>query len=169
MPSVNSEGKLWGVFLVPSRELFWAVYACIHALEQSRHDDGDASFKRLAKEWQTWLDYVKTTAAQVFYRGNGRICAVTKIKDQTLPLADPQQSYACESADYLDDPYEGELFAYFLHAFGGLDRREKRALWQAKRAKLVKVEYNEGGIGPITVEQGMHDPLSPCLSTRKRM
>ncbi|KAK2589834.1 hypothetical protein QQS21_012493 [Conoideocrella luteorostrata] len=139
-------------------ELVWAVYACIHALEQSR----DRSFKDLARGWQKWLDYVKTTASTVFYRGNGRVCAVTKIKDQTKPLKDPQQGYECEGTGYLDDPYEGELFTHFLNSFGGLPKAEKDALWQAKRAKLVRVEYNMGGYGPITVEQGYwfsgHEP-----------
>lgn len=139
-------------------ELVWAVYACIHALEQSR----EPANRSLAKDWQKWLDYVKTTAATVFYRGSGRVCAVTKLKDQTKGLKDPQQNYECEGTGYIDDPYEGELFTHFLHAFGGLPSKEKEALWQAKRAKLVKREYNMGGYGPITVQEGYwfsgHEP-----------
>ncbi|GAB0136373.1 hypothetical protein EsDP_00004674 [Epichloe bromicola] len=139
-------------------ELIWAVYACIHALEQSR----DSSFKSLAQDWQKWFDYVKTTAVTVFYRGNGRVCAVTKLRDQTRPPKDPRQGYACEGTSYLDDPYEGELFAHLLNAFGGLPKKDKDALWQAKRAKLVKREYNMGGYGPITVQEGYwfssHEP-----------
>ena len=128
------------------------MYACIHALEQSR----DLLSKSLAKDWQKWLDYVKTTASTVFYQGNGRVCAVTKLKDQTKPLKDPQQSYTCEGTSLLDDPYEGELFTHFLNSFGGLARKEKEALWQVKRAKLVKREYNMGRYGPITVQEGEH-------------
>ena len=142
-------------------ELIWAVYACINALEQSR----DPSFKDLAKGWQKWLDYVKTTAATVFYKGDGHVCAVTKINNQTLPLKDPKQGYQCEGTSYLDDPYEGELFTHFLNAFGGLSRKDKDALWQAKRAKLVSVEYNMGGVGPITVEQGNCPSLIIVLPT----
>lgn len=80
---------------------------------------------------------------------------MTKIADQTLPVNDPKQSYVCESPAYLDDPYEGELFTYFIEFFSGLSKAEKEKLWAAKRAKLVSVEYNVGGVGPITVEQGM--------------
>ncbi|KAG5950484.1 hypothetical protein E4U53_004966, partial [Claviceps sorghi] len=131
-------------------ELVWAVYACIHALEQSRN----LLNKSLAQDWQRWLDYVKTTAATVFYQGDGRVCAVTELKDQTRPLKDPEQRYTCEGTSRLDDPYEGELFTHFLNSFGGLSRKEKKALWQAKRAKLVESVYNMGGYGPITVQEG---------------
>jgi hypothetical protein len=79
---------------------------------------------------------------------------VTKLRDQTRPPKDPRQGYACEGTSYLDDPYEGELFAHLLNAFGGLPKKDKDALWQAKRAKLVKREYNMGGYGPITVQEG---------------
>lgn len=79
---------------------------------------------------------------------------MTKINNQTLSLKDPKQGYQCEGTNYLDDPYEGELFTHFLNAFGGLSSKDKDALWKAKRAKLVSVEYNMGGVGPITVEQG---------------
>ncbi|KAM3511729.1 hypothetical protein MY11210_004619 [Beauveria gryllotalpidicola] len=132
-------------------ELLWAVYGCISALEQSCK----ASHRRLAAQWQKWLDYAKTTVDKVFYQGDGRVCAVTKIGDQKLPVNDPAQSYACESPAYLDDPYEGELFTYFIEFFSALSHDEKKKLWAAKRAKLVSVEYNMGGVGPITVEQGL--------------
>ncbi|KAG5977248.1 hypothetical protein E4U55_006949 [Claviceps digitariae] len=138
-------------------ELVWAVYACIQALEQTR----DLLNKSLAKDWQTWLDYVKTTAATVFYQGNGRVCAVSKLKDQTKPLGDPRQSYTCEGTSALDDPYEGELFTHFLNSFGGLTVKEKKALWQVKRAKLVEREYNMGGYGPITVQEAPERQSQP--------
>jgi len=49
---------------------------------------------------------------KVFYRGNGHICAVTDIANQSLPLRDPAQSYICEGLNnpgnpYINDPYEG--------------------------------------------------------------
>ncbi|XWW98398.1 hypothetical protein V2A60_006398 [Cordyceps javanica] len=139
-------------------ELLWAVYGCISALEKSCR----ASDRRLAADWQKWFEYAKTTVDKVFYQGDGHVCAVTKIGDQKLPVDDPKQSYACESPAYLDDPYEGELFTYFIEFFSGLSRTEKDKLWVAKRAKLVSVEYDMGGVGPITVEQGYwfsgHEP-----------
>lgn len=134
-------------------ELLWAVYGCISALEKSCK----ASHHRLAADWQEWFDYAKTTVDKVFYQGNGHVCAVTKIGDQKLAVNDPKQSYECESPNYLDDPYEGELFTYFIEFFSSISKAEKAKLWEAKRAKLVSVEYNTGDVGPITVEQGMSE------------
>ena len=45
----------------PSRELIWAVYGFIQALENT----GNKSYLDLARGWQSWLDYTKTTAAEV--------------------------------------------------------------------------------------------------------
>lgn len=92
------------------------------------------------------------------------MCAVTKMNNQTLPPKHAKQGYQCEGTNYLDDPYEGELFTHFLNAFGGLSREDKDSLWEVKRAKLVSVEYNMGGVGPITVEQG-NCPVSLYMGT----
>jgi hypothetical protein len=94
---------------------------------------------------------------QIFYRGNGVVCAVTEIGDQTLAVDHPDQTYKCEGAGVLNDPYEGELVAYFFHLFGDLSPEEKDALWVAKRPQLVRDEYKIGGVGPITVERGTCD------------
>lgn len=91
---------------------------------------------------------------KIFYKGKGEVCAVTQIGDQYLPTDHPDQSYKCEGSGRLDDPYEGELVAYFFHLFGDLSDEEKDAIWEVKRPMLVKKEYNLGGVGPITVERG---------------
>ncbi|KAH7309627.1 putative GPI anchored protein [Stachybotrys elegans] len=139
-------------------ELVWAVYACIHVLRST----SSSEYHGLADAWQVWLDYVKTTAADVFYQGDGRVCAVTSIGNQSLPISHPDQSYACEGTGTLNDPYEGELFTFWLHLFGGLSNQEKARLWEVKRPQLVSVEYQQGGVGPITVEKGYwfsgHEP-----------
>lgn len=98
----------------------------------------------------------------VFYAGSGHICAVTTIKDQALPVSGAGQKYQCEGTNYLDDPYEGELFTHFVNLFSSLSKSDKDKLWKAKRAKLVSVEYSKGGVGPITVEQGER-PFSGTL------
>jgi len=112
------------------------------------------NFQKLATGWQEWLDYVASTAAEIFYIGKGRVCAVTAIGDQSLPVWHSNQTYDCESEFYLDDPYEGETFTYFLEFFGKMPKKDKHKLWEYKRAKLEKAEYNQGGIGPITVRKG---------------
>lgn len=156
-------------------ELIWAVYAAVDVLESSK----DSEWRNLAKEWQKWLDYSAQNAARVFYNGTGRVCAVTDINNQSLAPNAKGQGYVCEgdATNLIDDPYEGELFTWWLYFFGGLNNADKDALWKAKRAKLVKAEYrgsydttasfhsgaavNYSGravtskrIGPITVQQG---------------
>ncbi|KAL2865886.1 endo-beta-1,2-glucanase [Aspergillus lucknowensis] len=139
-------------------ELWWAVYAYIQALQKSSRSD----FAQQAQGWQSWLDTVTHNMLQIFYRGDGVVCAVTEIRDQTLPVDHPDQTYKCEGQGLINDPYEGELVAYFFHLFGDLSAEEKDALWAAKRPQLVRDEYKIGPIGPITVERGYwfsgHEP-----------
>ncbi|EWY82271.1 hypothetical protein FOYG_14381 [Fusarium oxysporum NRRL 32931] len=131
-------------------ELIWAVYASIEALQKQ----SNPKFHKIADGWQAWLNYVASTAPKIFYIGKGKVCAVTAIGDQTLPVNDKKQSYKCESETYLDDPYEGELLTYFFQFFTDLSMKDKQTLWEYKRAKLEKAEYNKGGVGPITVRKG---------------
>jgi hypothetical protein len=96
---------------------------------------------------------------KIFYQGAGKVCAVVDIKNQTLPVHHAEQTYACEGTDsYLDDPYEGELFTWWLQFFGGLSDTDIEALWEYKRAKLVSVDYHMGNFGPITVQKGKIHP-----------
>lgn len=131
-------------------ELLWAVYGCIEALEGRP----EPKFQDLAKSWQNWFDYVSSTAAKVFYIGKGKVCAVTEMKNQSLPVNHPSQTYKCETKTYLDDPYEGELLTYFLQFFSDLSDANKKKLWEYKRPKLESDEYDLGGVGPITVRKG---------------
>ncbi|KPM42166.1 hypothetical protein AK830_g4372 [Neonectria ditissima] len=131
-------------------ELIWAVYGCIEALN-SQHKP---KFTKIANGWQNWLDFVASTAGDIFHIGDGKVCAVTEMADQTLPVYAAKQSYKCQTATYLDDPYEGELLTYFLQFFGDLSKKEKKKLWEYKRPKLESDEYDMGGVGPITVRKG---------------
>lgn len=134
---------------------------------------GHKDLSQLAAKWSDWLDYTKKTASkvstdliyrvdvpvlttvdQIFYAGKGRVCAVTTIGNQSLAVTSPDQTYACEGTATLDDPYEGELFTWWLHFFSELPQEDQDALWEAKRAKLVSVEYEMDGVGPITVQEG---------------
>ena len=73
-------------------------------------------------------------------------------------MNDPRQTYKCEGSGTLNDPYEGELFTWWLYFFGGLSQKDKNLLWEVKRPQLVSVEYNMGGVGPITVQKGEISP-----------
>jgi hypothetical protein len=37
--------------------LLWAVYGAVQAMEKS----SEKSFQQLARKWQNWLDFTKTT------------------------------------------------------------------------------------------------------------
>lgn len=131
-------------------ELLWAIYAAVQALSCSH----DHQYRRLGSRWQAWLDYTKTTAAKLFYHGKGRVCAVITL-NQTLSPHSPAQNYTCEGNDLLDDPYEGELFTWWLYFFSkDLSNSDRDALWIRKRAKLQPTTYQDANIGPITVQKG---------------
>ncbi|KAH1425567.1 hypothetical protein KXV65_006284 [Aspergillus fumigatus] len=131
-------------------ELLWAVYAFVQALENT----GKPSYAELASQWQKWIDYTKTTGAKIFYEGKGQVCAVTTIKNQSLPVDHPDQGYACEGSGRLNDPYEGELFTFWLQFFGGLSDEDVEQLWAVKKPMLQSVDYHMGHVGPITVQKG---------------
>lgn len=92
--------------------------------------------------------------AQIFYLGDGQVCAVIDLKNQSLPVDHPDQSYTCEGSGRLNDPYEGELFTFWLQFFADLPDSDKKALWEIKRPQLVSVDYHIGNVGPITVQKG---------------
>lgn len=131
-------------------ELLWAVYGAIEVLSSSP----SASFKALGQQWQDWFDYTVSNAARIFYAGGGKVCAVTDLANENLTVWDKAQNYSCEGQSYLDDPYEGELFTWALYFFGGLGAQDKQELWEFKAPQLVRREYDMGGVGPITVQEG---------------
>lgn len=129
-------------------ELVWAVYAAVQAMKKT------PKYRSLATQWQNWLSYNAHHAAEIFYHGDGKVCAVVDL-DQSLPPNDPKQNYTCEGTNLLNDPYEGELFTWYLYFFSpSLTPTDKLALWTTKRAMLQSVEYNMHGKGPITVQKG---------------
>jgi len=83
------------------------------------------------------------------------VCSVTNIGNQTWPVNDSRQTYSCQNGGYLDDPFEGELFTFFVQFFGGLSDEDIEQIWQVKAPQLVKTEYRMGNVGPITVQQGL--------------
>ncbi|EKM82123.1 hypothetical protein AGABI1DRAFT_55288, partial [Agaricus bisporus var. burnettii JB137-S8] len=134
-------------------ENIWAIYATIEALLKV----GNKKYDALAHNWQSYLDYLKTTAGKVFYRGEGHICAVTDLANQSLPVDHPDQSYKCEGTDQsslINDPYEGQSFMFFFYLFGNLKKADKEALLAFKRPKLVSVEWSMPGYQKVTVQKG---------------
>ena len=61
---------------------------------------------------------------KIFYEGEGKIRTVTKIKDIHLTVDQNEYSNKNVNCDvdfnvvcWLDDPYEGELFAFMMYLF----------------------------------------------------
>lgn len=136
-------------------ENIWGIYATIEALQGV----GKKEYSDLASEWERYFDYLKTTAARVFYHGSGQICAVTSIKNQSLPVDHPEQTYNCEGLDsggnpFINDPYEGQSFMFFLYLFGNVTQADKTALLEFKRPQLVSVDWSMPGYENITVQKG---------------
>jgi hypothetical protein len=130
-------------------ELIWAVYGAVHVLSSC----SNGQWKELAASWKSWLDLTAANAARIFYRGNGIVCAVATL-NQSLSPTDSAQNYSCEGSSTLNDPYEGELFAWWLYFFGGVSSSDKAAIWAIKAPQLVRREYKMGNIGPVTVQEG---------------
>jgi hypothetical protein len=135
-------------------EMIWGLYACKVAT-QSRSDQRSLS---LAARMSSYLGLLASTARTVFYAGQGHIRAVATIKDPQAAPTDPS-NYGMDcnpkiSNCWLDDPYEGELFAVFMDLYSQWPNQTDRdSVWVAKRAKLQSVTYTSGS-GPITVQRG---------------
>jgi hypothetical protein len=85
---------------------------------------------------------------------------VTDLFNQSLPVNHPNQTYVCEglnvtgSNPYINNPYEGQQFMWFLYFFGGLNKTEKDAIWAFKRPQLVSVDWAYKGYPNVTVQKG---------------
>lgn len=82
------------------------------------------------------------------------MCAVVTIGNQSVPVNHPSQKYTCEGSGSLDDPYEGELFTWFLYFFGGLPSFDRNQLWEVKRPQLAAIDYQSQTYQNITVQKG---------------
>ncbi|KAJ3568519.1 hypothetical protein NP233_g5665 [Leucocoprinus birnbaumii] len=136
-------------------ENIWGIYATIEALQRV----GKKRYTDLANKWEGYLNYLKTTAARVFYHGSGQICAVAAINNQSLTVDHPDQSYTCEGLGsggnpFIDDPYEGQSFMFFLYLFGSLNQTDKTALLEFKRPQLVSVDWAMQGYQNVSVQKG---------------
>ncbi|PPQ71558.1 hypothetical protein CVT24_006439 [Panaeolus cyanescens] len=136
-------------------ENIWAIYGLIEALQTVKRPQ----YTALAAKWQGYLSYLATTAGKVFYHGSGRICAVVDIADQSKTVDDPTQTYQCEGLNsggnpFINDPYEGQQFMWFLYFFGGLNATEKAALLEFKRPQLVAVDWSRPGFPNVIVQKG---------------
>lgn len=80
------------------------------------------NFRTLKDRWETFVQKMAKNSVAVFYEGAGKIRTVTKLSDPKKPVSEntytrDQADCSFSSACYLDDPYEGEMFAMMMTLF----------------------------------------------------
>jgi len=127
-------------------EWVWALKAAVEALEQREQPT-------LAKRYSSYIDMLAKNALLVFYAGEGKLRTVTVIANMSAPPS-PGNYYGPPQVGYLDDPYEGELFTFFVDLYSmAHDPAEREKMWVYKRELLQAVKYHTPS-GPITVQRG---------------
>lgn len=134
--------------LVPALDngqLAWSIYLVYDVLEQTGNTALSARYKKR-------FDLMAHTCTAIFYDGRGLIRAEARILDTiAVPIA---QNYVNNVDNYyLDDPYEGELMAFFITLFSTLGKENTRLLWQRKQKNLLEVKYETPG-GNLAVVRG---------------
>jgi hypothetical protein len=129
-------------------QLFWAAYGLAHVLETKYSHLGLA--ERYNRFWRTMAD----NAITMFYEEDGKIRTVAALTNQSLPVAENQyhrdqtDCSVFENPCYLDDPYEGELFATMMYLFSPWnDPNERDRIFARKLSKLQATDFtiNESG------------------------
>jgi len=126
-------------------EMIWAMVAVQHSLEQYGPPG-------LAKRYEAYLRLLQKNVLTLFWAGDGNISAVTTILNVKVQPASGNYQF---TGGWLDDPYEGELMAFWMDLYAPWPNQEEReSIWPRKRAKLNSVVYNAGNMGRITVQEG---------------
>jgi hypothetical protein len=80
----------------------------------------------LASRYRAYFELMAKNAVMIFYDGAGLVRAETKIHDVYQPPT--KENYSNGASNYyLDDPYEGEMFIWFLDLYGMLQISPKLA------------------------------------------
>lgn len=130
-------------------QLAWSIVALNYVMKELN----DPKVNPILVKYEKYLDLMKRTSPIIFYEGEGKIRTVSIIRDvnaQPFP-SNYRSETPCGHPCYLDDPYEGELMAFFIDLYGNV--RDKEKIWERKRPKLVSVDYPSKS-GPITVVRG---------------
>lgn len=147
---------IWGIFAVQK-----AIQDLIQTPIQLRgiaNTWTSQALVNLEGDLEAYLHFLTETAITVFYAGNGLIRSVTNIYDITAPPIRANYWMACDPATqgcYLDDPYEGELFAVFIYLYSQWNNQTERdMIWVQKRAMLQAANFTTANGQTITVQKG---------------
>ncbi|CAF0765002.1 unnamed protein product [Adineta steineri] len=137
-------------------QLIWSIKILIDVLKNK-------NLISLADKYERRLELMTRTAIPVFYearrgglRCESRILNLFNESQMTNP-----NNYETNGDCLLDDPYEGELMTYYMDlyapwTFYNYTMEERNRLWEYKRARLIRDEYNTGTDAPkqVTVQRG---------------
>jgi len=128
-------------------EWVWSLIAAEWALAHSGHT-------ALAARYARYIDMLAANSLMIFYAGEGHIRCVTKI--QNISASPFPGNYEDSGPDpcWLDDPYEGELFAVFMDLYAPWkDMAEREQVFRQAR------QTAKGGVhdaaGTDHVSEGM--------------
>lgn len=149
----------WGdrVPSLDNGEMVWGLYSvAIQAQKTVGNTEQETqALRAIGEQYRSYFDMLAKNSVMMFYDGKGHVRAEAKILD--VHAQPTPGNYRNNVANYfLDDPYEGELFVFFMDLFGNWPNTthdERDAVWKVKRTKLVAVDYPAPN-GPITVQKG---------------
>uniref|UniRef100_A0A7S1MIX3 Endo-beta-1,2-glucanase SGL domain-containing protein n=1 Tax=Neobodo designis TaxID=312471 RepID=A0A7S1MIX3_NEODS len=139
-------------------EMFWSAFAVAHVLAEHHPTATTPSGRPLAAAWTTIWQRMVNNSVTVFYAGNGSVRCVTRLSNQSAPVA--ANTYASDGGCTLDDPYEGELFVDMMTLLvpdALLPAADKALIWERKRGMLQAANLtvaDRGAIRNITVQRG---------------
>jgi len=133
-------------------QLIWGLIGLSQVMRQKRIG------MPLADKIDALIQKIRRTVLPIFYQGEGHIRCVTQILNVTGSPFNAS-NYRTSGSCFLDDPYEGELMAFFMDLLSdwkaaGYNQNEREKIWIAKRSKLKSVKYHSKNFGDIVVEQG---------------
>jgi len=146
-------------------EMIWAAIAVAQVLTEQ-------GYGRLAQRYNDLIQVWSENAVTVFYAGEGKVRAVTKILD--IYNSNPTKANYIDPSgapSYLDDPYEGEMLTFFMELYStdeswinnnySSPNTERENLWVFKRSQNMLQSTSLTNFPPpfptnfsITVQKG---------------
>jgi hypothetical protein len=134
-------------------EMFWGALALSHVWARNYPNVLPQLRNRFDEVF--WKAMIRNCRKVFFNETTGKIRAVADIRDVHADVS--QNTYSNSDNYYLDDPYEGELFAWILTLFAKdqFTSEELERIWVDKRQKLQPVDYRVRAKGVlVTAERG---------------
>ncbi|CAF0990223.1 unnamed protein product [Rotaria sp. Silwood1] len=123
-------------------QLIWSIKILIETLKTKK-------LFNLADKYEQRIELMTQTSIPVFYEAErgGIRCESGILNMFNESQTTNPNNYVTRGTCLLDDPYEGELMAYFMDLYApwtlyNYTMDERNRIWTYKRARLVRDEYN---------------------------